>query len=448
MFPPSIRMLLSIVTAVISIAIADPHLKAQAISAPPTQTQLRKGQESQGLAESVNPMRQSQVSADELNAAVARHSMDRALVAQITRPIAQDQHATPAAGMHSSSSHTETAQAFNSQSRTSELSPSVAGVVDAMSGNLGRQGYVTRPVEYVPHQATPLVRSGYQHMVNRDVQSGGGVLQNAQPAVAPVTFQQNQSPPTLNQNRTERDWLHHVNQLSAPVRERRSSSDKQTRGNSGESGESFIQREREAEQSKPSVSMVPTTRIAVNLAIVLAATIGVLLVVRHWQQGKGGKTGLGVPGNLSVVQVLPLAGGASLHVVDGYQKRVLLAIDATGIKSVDVIDASFDQSMHQMEAIGPSGATHSTFQAIADAAARNVTNGEKSNETPSDGSRKKDAATVGAVSSQRRRLRAERNRAESARTKDPRAEALEITPTPDIDQQLMELLLRNGSQAA
>ena len=50
-------------------------------------------------------------------------------------------------------------------------------------------------------------------------------------------------------------------------------------------------------------------------------------------------------GKLNLLQVLPLAGGTSLVVVEGYEKRFLVALDGAGIKSVEAIGAAGDDPM-------------------------------------------------------------------------------------------------------
>ena len=54
---------------------------------------------------------------------------------------------------------------------------------------------------------------------------------------------------------------------------------------------------------------------------------------------------------LAVEQVLNLNRGASLYVVDGFSSKVLVAVDAGGIKSVDILHRSFEETLEQAPAL-------------------------------------------------------------------------------------------------
>lgn len=211
---------------------------------------------------------------------------------------------------------------------------------------------------------------------------------------------------------SQRDWLQQLNDsaLKAEQRSVPGSSVEPTADQTTTSGESFIKREKKTAASAPSETLSMVTRIGVNLAIVLAAAIGGLLVLRQWQRNKSTTAADANIGNLNVVQILPLANGAALHVVDGFQKRLLLAIDSAGIKSVDVLDVSFDQTMHRVEVNSP------------------------------------DLDTMPLA--ERRRMQSERKSGQSTKRHPSEPPEDLVEPTPEIDQQLIELLLRGGKQAA
>ncbi len=74
---------------------------------------------------------------------------------------------------------------------------------------------------------------------------------------------------------------------------------------------------------------------------VLAIALGFVLLAKQWQRSKltqHVKPSAAVD-MLKVSQVLPLTNGASLHLVEGFGNQCLVAIDSTGIKSVNSFDS-------------------------------------------------------------------------------------------------------------
>jgi flagellar biogenesis protein FliO len=120
-------------------------------------------------------------------------------------------------------------------------------------------------------------------------------------------------------------------------------------------GTSFIDRE-SAESVSPDAgeangTAVLVKRISINLMFVLAIAFGVLLLIRQWQKGRSVRPSKDQRAQdaLNVCQIIPLANGASLHVVQGTENKFVVAIDGGGIKSVNVLSASFEDTMTQVE---------------------------------------------------------------------------------------------------
>jgi flagellar biogenesis protein FliO len=117
-------------------------------------------------------------------------------------------------------------------------------------------------------------------------------------------------------------------------------------------GTSFIERERAGQASTEQVNSSSTqaliTRLAVNLAFVLAVVIGGILCWNRWQRPKvSTKSATGRSRDvLKICQVLSLGGQASLHMIRGHQHWILVAKDGGGIKSVQLISA-FDEALDQ-----------------------------------------------------------------------------------------------------
>ncbi|MEO1526928.1 MAG: hypothetical protein AAFX06_15935 [Planctomycetota bacterium] len=109
---------------------------------------------------------------------------------------------------------------------------------------------------------------------------------------------------------------------------------------------SFIERER-SESAARETAQELIMRIGINLGFVLALGIGGVLIYKQVQRGK--PAAIGDLQELKVCQTLRLTTGASIYVVEGFGKKFLVAIDANGIKSVEVLNASFHQTMEQAE---------------------------------------------------------------------------------------------------
>ncbi|MGB7345736.1 MAG: hypothetical protein WBD20_16085 [Pirellulaceae bacterium] len=124
-------------------------------------------------------------------------------------------------------------------------------------------------------------------------------------------------------------------------------------------GESFIEQEKADPTKQDQSTAALIKKISINLMFVLAFAFGVLMLIKQLQKGRGvGKKKMVANSaleDLNVSQVLPLTNGASLHVVEGNQNKFLVAIDASGIKSVNILGASnvqiasFDDTMRQVE---------------------------------------------------------------------------------------------------
>ena len=118
---------------------------------------------------------------------------------------------------------------------------------------------------------------------------------------------------------------------------------------------SFIDKESAASTSADAREVNGTAvlvkRISINLMFVLAIAFGVLLLIRQWQKGRAVKPSRAQQDQdkLNVIQVIPLANGASLHIVQGNASKFIVAIDGGGIKSVNVLSASFEDTMTQVE---------------------------------------------------------------------------------------------------
>ncbi|MFN3191394.1 MAG: flagellar biosynthetic protein FliO [Aureliella sp.] len=128
----------------------------------------------------------------------------------------------------------------------------------------------------------------------------------------------------------------------------------QIRDTQQRNGQSFIEAEQAASQESKAASSATTqeivAKIVINLAFVLAMGIGFIVLVRMWQMArKTQQTGATKDQKaLRVREVLSLGGGVTLHVVDGPKNQFLVAVDSSGIKSVNVMDADFDDNMQML----------------------------------------------------------------------------------------------------
>ena len=115
--------------------------------------------------------------------------------------------------------------------------------------------------------------------------------------------------------------------------------------------ESFIETESSEEETQASPTMQLVYRISGNLIFVLAIAVAFVFMLKQWQKGKqsAAKSGDLALSSLQVIQVVPLSRGASLHLVQSGQTQFVVAIDAAGIKSVNVLNRSFDQEMAELD---------------------------------------------------------------------------------------------------
>ncbi len=114
---------------------------------------------------------------------------------------------------------------------------------------------------------------------------------------------------------------------------------------------SFIDREKASGPTNRESAQALITKISINLGFVLALAVGFVLFARQWQKSKTTPQPSSDPAGdtLCIRQSLTLAAGASLHVVEGFQHKFLVAIDAAGIKSVKVLNPSFAETLEESE---------------------------------------------------------------------------------------------------
>ncbi len=137
----------------------------------------------------------------------------------------------------------------------------------------------------------------------------------------------------------EADWQAVLNASS-------DDSNAQTNGSTNDS-RSFIEREKTSAPADQQSARELVAKISMNLLFVLALACGFILLARQWQKSRTTQHAKpsGEVETFKVSQVLPLAGGAALHVVEGFQNKCLVAIDSTGIKSVSILTPTFEQSL-------------------------------------------------------------------------------------------------------
>ncbi|MEO1615034.1 MAG: hypothetical protein AAFV88_04240 [Planctomycetota bacterium] len=122
--------------------------------------------------------------------------------------------------------------------------------------------------------------------------------------------------------------------------------------NSERHRKSFIEREQAAEEPETASATEMISRMGINLVFVLAIAVGAILLIRNFQKGKLGTTptdNAGLTG-LKIDQVLQVARGVSLYLIDGPSSKVLVAIDSSGIKSVHVMPGDFADGLEDPEA--------------------------------------------------------------------------------------------------
>ena len=121
--------------------------------------------------------------------------------------------------------------------------------------------------------------------------------------------------------------------------------------NAEEHRQSFIVRENAAPQESQVEATEMITRVGINLAFVLALAIGGILMLKQFQKGRVA-TKRGAPSELSglkIDQVLQVTRGVSLYLVDSMASKILVAVDAGGIKSVNVLPSRFEDQLDDVE---------------------------------------------------------------------------------------------------
>lgn len=113
--------------------------------------------------------------------------------------------------------------------------------------------------------------------------------------------------------------------------------------------ESFIEREQAEKKPKSENLGQMISKVGMNLAFVLAVAVGFILIAKNWirprlSSSKGG----GEMASLQVKEVLSLDSKSTLRLVHWQNSRILVATDAQGIKSVNVLNPTFDQTMDEL----------------------------------------------------------------------------------------------------
>jgi hypothetical protein len=114
---------------------------------------------------------------------------------------------------------------------------------------------------------------------------------------------------------------------------------------------SFIEREKASDPATRGSAQALITKISINLCFVLALAVGFVLFARQWQKSKTTlqPKAAAAGDSLCLRQSLTLTAGASLHIVEGFEHKFLVAMDASGIKSVKVLNPSFAEAFDQSE---------------------------------------------------------------------------------------------------
>ncbi len=114
-----------------------------------------------------------------------------------------------------------------------------------------------------------------------------------------------------------------------------------------EAAPSFLEREQSQVDPVVADSRDTISRIGVNLVFVLAIAIGGILLVKQFYRGNqtiAANTPTSLQG-LKISQVLRISRHVQLYLVDGATSKVLVAVDAGGIKSVNVLPGHFEDSL-------------------------------------------------------------------------------------------------------
>ena len=88
------------------------------------------------------------------------------------------------------------------------------------------------------------------------------------------------------------------------------------------------------------------SKLGMNLAVVLALCTGLLMMAKLWMRPKSGTTSQVPSGDsLSVKEELRLGPKMTLYLIQWRQQQILVAGDAEGIKSVNVLSPTFDETL-------------------------------------------------------------------------------------------------------
>jgi flagellar biogenesis protein FliO len=176
------------------------------------------------------------------------------------------------------------------------------------------------------------------------------------------------------------------------------------------------------------------TRIGVNLMFVLALAVGGILTFKFMQKGKWSAKSE-PPSDLAglkIDQVLSVTRGVSLYLVDGLSAKILVAVDAGGIKSVNLMPAHFEDALDDPEAFS---------RARPEASERvNERASERVNER-----------AVGRASQQADRQpdsRGSQRRGERGGEPSGSKRRLDQSSSSEIDENLIKLLLSKSKEAA
>lgn len=225
-----------------------------------------------------------------------------------------------------------------------------------------------------------------------------------------------------------RDWLTEDYERQQAVRGSAGQTVRASISSDSSSPMSFIQREESASdgKSKGNSTTDTITRIAVNLVFVLSVAVGCILLAKQWFQLKKGGIA-GTPKELAgfkVIQVVTLSRGAALHLVEGNNSRFLVAIDASGIKSVNPVHSSFENQLELEDSL--LGEQMGEEDAIPESLSAPVTRAERN--------RLKDRNDLRTDAAEEKRP-AKRKPHLQLSPPEP------VEPTPDMDERIIKMLL-------
>ena len=114
--------------------------------------------------------------------------------------------------------------------------------------------------------------------------------------------------------------------------------------------ESFLDREKATGNGDADKNFQLISRLGLNLAIVLGLALAAILAIKLFMKSGGSRTSRDAAFNgLKIDQVLQVAKGASLYLVDGAENKMLVAVDSGGIKSVNVLPNHDNESLEEDE---------------------------------------------------------------------------------------------------